>query len=217
MTYSLPKETVLTTPNGDVRIRSFCGPDEIMQYGLDREFSDTGDYKSIFTRKESLAQMARQAGANVVLALVENRNIVGLGVLAEPDPKERWTRLGPGLMMEVKAIEVCRRWRSVGIAPRVIKMLLDHPRIEDVIVYLVGYSWTWDLKGAQKSAEAYSQMLIHMFTPFGFQRYETNEPNVCLKPENILMGRMGSNVSQRVRDRFKWLRYDLNLWTWSVG
>ena len=201
----------------DVRIRSFCRPDEFKRYTLDKQFGITEDYKPLYTQRESLERIAEQANANVVLALDTTDKIIGFSVLADPDPQERWTQLGPGLMMEVKAIEVSRTWRSAGIASRMLKSLLEHRRIEDMIVYLVGYSWTWDLKGTGKSAGAYSQTLINIFEPFGFKQYETNEPNVCLKPENFLMGRIGSNVTQTTKDRFKWLRYDLNLWSWSVG
>lgn len=201
----------------DVRIRSFCRPDEFKRYTLGKQFGITEDYKPLYTQRESLERIAEQANANVVLALDTTDKIIGFSVLADPDPQERWTQLGPGLMMEVKAIEVSRTWRSAGIASRMLKSLLEHSRIEDMIVYLVGYSWTWDLKGTGKSAGAYSQTLINIFEPFGFKQYETNEPNVCLKPENFLMGRIGSNVTQTIKDRFKWLRYDLNLWSWSVG
>ena len=217
MNSPLPTQVALTTPYGDVRIRSFCRSADIKQYAFDGQFPVGEDYKSLYTQRESLEKIAEQDAANVVLALDDTDTIIGFSVLADPDPQERWTQLGPGLMMEVKAIEVSRSWRSVGIAPGMLTLLLDHPRIEEMIVYLVGYSWTWDLKGTGKSAEEYSQALIQLFASFGFQQYETNEPNVCLKPENFLMSRIGSRVNPTIRDRFKWLRYDLNLWSWSVG
>ncbi len=217
MTSPVPTEAALTTPHGDVRIRSFCRPAEIRQYVFDGQFRVGEDYKSLYTQRESLEKEAEQDSANVVLALDATDTIIGFSVLADPDPQERWMQLGPGLMMEVKVIEVSRSWRSAGIAPRMLTLLLEHPRIEEMIVYLVGYSWTWDLKGTGKSAQEYSQALIQLFAAFGFQQYETNEPNVCLKPENFLMGRIGSHVSPQIVDRFKWLRYDLNLWSWSVG
>ncbi len=207
----------MTTPHGAVHIRSFCRPDDIKRYAFDGQFNVSADYKPLYTRRESLEKIAEQADANVVLALDATEKIIGFGVLDDPDPQERWMALGAGLIMELNAIEVSRSWRSAGIAPRILKSLLDHPRIEDIIVYLVGYSWTWDLKGTGKSAGAYRQTLINIFEPIGFRQYETNEPNVCLKPENFLMGRIGSNVSPQIIDRFKWLRYDLNLWSWSVG
>jgi acetoin utilization protein AcuA len=217
MTSPIPAETTLKTPNGAVRLRSHYRPEEIEQYEFNGQFCVTEDYKPLYTQRESLAKIAAQTDTNVVLALDVSDSIIGYGVLAEPDPQERWSQLGPGLIMELKAIEVSRGWRSVGIAPQIMKLVLEYPRIEDVVVYLVGYSWTWDLEGAHKSAADYRQTLISVFEPFGFQQYETNEPNVCLKPENIFMARIGRKVPKNIRDRFKWLRYDLNMWSWSVG
>ena len=217
MTSGSSIETALKTPLGGVCLRSFSSPDEIRRHSFDEQFGITEDYKSLYSRRESLEKMAEQADANVVLALDKEDHIIAYAVLANPDPQERWTDLRPGLIMEVKAIEVGRAWRSAGIASQMTKLMLDHPRVEAMIVYLVGYSWTWDLKGTHKSPAAYRQMLINIFKPFGFKPYETNEPNVCLKPENILMARIGSNVSHAIADRFKWLRYDLNQWSWSVG
>jgi acetoin utilization protein AcuA len=94
-------------------------------------------------------------------------------------------------------------------------MMLAHPRIEDKIVYLVGYSWTWDLDGTEKTAPQYRRILIKLFEPHGFQEFRTNEPNVCLKPENLFMCRIGKNIPKKILDRFKWLRFGLTPWTWT--
>ncbi len=211
-----PKQERVPTPSGNVLIRSFCKPDEINQYTFDNQFGVNDDYKSLYTRRESLAESAVLGGANVVLALAESKNIIGYGVMAYPDSGERWAELGPKIMMEVKVIEVCRTWRSVGIAPRMLKMMLNYPQVEHKIIYMVGYSWTWDLAGTHMTAGQYREKLCDLFQPAGFQEYETNEPNVCLKPENILMCRIGKNISQMVKDRFKWLRFGLSPWTWKV-
>jgi acetoin utilization protein AcuA len=203
------REISWQTAKGDICIRAFCTPEEIRQFSFDGQFGTHAHYKSLYTRRESLEKNAVDPDANVVLALENCDHIVGYGVLAHPDPGERWPQLGPGLMMEVKAIEVVRSWRSCGIAPGLIKMMLTHPRIEDQIVYLVGYSWTWDLDGSGKTAQQYRQMMIKLFEPFGFQELQTNEPNICLRPENIFMGRIGSNVSPEVQKQFKWLRFGI--------
>ena len=216
MNERLSKEEILKTPKGDVLIRSFCKPDEINQYIFDSQFEVNDDYKSLFTQRESLAKNAALDGSNVVLALAESKNIIGYGVMAYPDADERWAELGPKIMMEVKAIEVCRTWRSVGIATRILKMMLNYPQIEDKIIYMVGYSWTWDLAGTRMTAGQYREKLCELFQPHGFQEYETNEPNVSLKPENMLMCRIGKNISQVVKDRFKWLRFGLSPWTWKI-
>lgn len=210
------KEDIIRTAKGEVRLVSFCNPDEIKRYELDPEFTACGAYKPLYTQKESLVKQALHPEANVVLALAPLQKIIGFGVLAYPEPDERWTELGEGIMMEVKVIEVARSWRQTRIASRVLKMVVDYPQIEDKILYMVGYSWTWDLSGTQKTAQAYRAMLVHLFEQHGFQVFETNEPNVCLKPENVLMCRLGNNISRETKDRFKWLRFGLRPWTWKV-
>lgn len=216
MTASLSKEDIVSTAKGDVRFRSFCKPDEIRQYDFASEFKAHGDYKSLYTRRESLEENAELPDANVVLALAQTQKIIGFGVLAYPEAGERWLELGAGVMMEVKVIEVARNWRTNNIASLILKMVVDYPQIEDKIFYMVGYSWTWDLVGTKKTAEEYRAMLVHLFERYGFQVYQTNEPNICLKPENVFLCRVGDSISKTTRDRFKWLRFGLSPWTWNV-
>ena len=82
--------------------------------------------------------------------------------------------------------------------------------VANLIVYMVGYSWTWDLDGTGKSAPAYRNILISLFEPFGFQEYQTNEPNICLKPENLFMAHIGRDVSEENQKIFKWLRFGVS-------
>jgi acetoin utilization protein AcuA len=165
----------------------------------------------------SCKKAAEQPDAIVVLALVKRNHIIGYGVMAYPDPGDRWADLGPEIMMEVTVIEVCRSRRSFKIAPGLLKMVVGHPQIEEKIVYMIGYSWTWDLSRTRKTAQQYRQMLINIFKPHGFKEYQTNEPNICLKSENLFMCRLGNIISQVILDRFKWLRFGLSPWTWEVN
>ena len=195
----------------------FAVRQEIRQCTFDRQFGCHDHFKSLYTSRELLEKSAEQPGANIVLALSENNHIIGYAALAYPDPEERWAELGPRIMMEVTAIEVCRSWRSFKIAPGLLKMVVVHPQVEEKIVYMVGYSWTWDLNGTSKTAQQYRQMLINLFKPQGFKKYPTNEPNICLKSENLFMCRVGNNIRQVILDRFKWLRFGLSPWTWKVN
>ncbi|HSO19095.1 MAG TPA: hypothetical protein VLT88_06540 [Desulfosarcina sp.] len=210
MNDSPQKETLRATPSGPVRIRSFCTPAEIRSYRFDGQFGAHAQYKSIYTKRETLERHARKADANVVLAVTENRRIVGFGVFSHPDPEERWSELGSGVMMEVKAVEVSRSLRSQKIAADLVLLMMAHPRIESMIAYMVGYSWTWDLDGSHLTAQQYRNMLIRLFSPHGFIEMQTNEPNICLKPENLFMSRIGSRVDDRIRQNFKWLRFGVS-------
>ena len=203
------REIPWNSPNGEILIRAFCTPDEIRGYSFDGQFGTHAHFKSLYTKRESLEQMAGQSDSNVVLALADKNDIVGFGVLASPDKDERWAEMAE-LVMEVNALEVARNWRSGKIARGIIQMLLAHPQLEEKIIYFVGYSWTWDLDGNNMSAIKYRQMMIRLFEPFGFQELQTNEPNICLKPENIFMGRIGASVSEEEQHRFKWLRFGLS-------
>jgi acetoin utilization protein AcuA len=202
-------EIFVSTTLGELRIRSFCTPDEIRQLSFDHQFGTHAHYRSLYTKRESLERKAEQPDTSVVLAIVDSKRIVGFGVLAYPDPEERWARLAPNLMMEVNAIEVSREWRSKKVARGIVQMMNVHPKIEDKVAYFVGYSWTWDLDGNRMTAQQYRQMMTHLFEPFGFEEYQTNEPNICLKSENIFMARIGEHVSKELQNQFKWLRFGM--------
>ncbi len=203
-------EILVTTAKGELRVRSFCSAAEIRALDFDPQFGTHAHYRSLYTRRESLEEKALQPEANVVLALADRTHIVGFGVLAYPDPDERWAQLTPDIMMEIHAIEVCRSWRAHKIAGGLVQMMMAHPRIEAKIAYFVGYSWTWDLDGNHMTAQEYRRMMERLFEPFGFQEYQTNDPNICLKPENIFMGRIGRNISAETQNRFKWLRFGMS-------
>jgi acetoin utilization protein AcuA len=203
-------EIFVSTALGELRIRSFCTPDEIRQLSFDRQFGTHAHYRSLYTKRESLERKAELPDTSVVLAIADSKRIVGFGVLAYPDPEERWASLAPNLMMEVNAIEVSREWRSKKVARGIVQMMNVHPKIEDKVAYFVGYSWTWDLDGNRMTAQQYRQMMSHLFEPFGFEEYQTNEPNICLKPENIFMARIGENVSKELQTQFKWLRFGMS-------
>ena len=113
-------DIILPTPKGEVRIRSFCSQDEIRKCSFDRQFAFHPHYKSLYTSRELLEKSAALSDANIVLALTAQNHIIGYGVLAYPDPDERWAELGPKAMMEIKAIEVCRGWQSYKIARAIL-------------------------------------------------------------------------------------------------
>ncbi len=196
------------TIDDGIVLRSFCSPDEILSHDFDAAFTRFAQYDPIISSKESLAKKAREEDANVVLALSAEGTIIGFAVLAYPDPDERWVRVGEKVMMEVMVIEVSRPFRGKGLAKAQLERLIDHPLAEDRILYMVGYSWTWDLEGIP--AIKYRDMMIHLFSGFGFQVYQTNEPNVMMHPENLFMARIGANIDEETVRKFKMVRFNMD-------
>jgi acetoin utilization protein AcuA len=197
----------MDTPMGRLSVFTFASVDEIRGFRFDEQFSEHTGFGSRLTRRESLIRRAAEEDANVVLAVAGNENIIGFGVLAYPEPHQRWVRLGPKVMMEIKGIEVIRDWRRMGVGDALAKGMLSHPGAEGKIIYSTGYTWTWDLDGTKMSASQYRNMMVRLFQPYQFQEYKTNEPNICLDHDNLFMCRIGKNVSDRLRDDFKWLRH----------
>ena len=176
---------------------------------MEPDFTPYASYRPIIPPKESLLKTAAETDASVTLAFNEDGAIVGVAVLRYPLAGERWHRVGPRIMMEVAVIEVCRTWRSLGISKELLSCLVKHALEKERIFYMVGYSWTWDIAGTGMTPVAYRNMMIRLFSGQGFRTFQTNEPNIMMRPENLFMARIGDNVPENVRHRFKWVRFDM--------
>lgn len=211
MTSPSQKRVFVDTQRGRIAITSFCRPEDIQGLAFKRAFGTHSHYNPIISTKQSLIRAAVEPDANVTVAATDDGDIVGFGILAYPRPEERWHRVGDRIMMEVSVIEVSRSWRSMGLSRKILAMVLDHPYREERILYMVGYSWTWDLDGSAMATMDYREMMIHLFSSFGFRVLQTNEPNVMLRPENLFMARIGQHISQDIRQRLKRVQFNLDL------
>ncbi len=211
MQTSIQQRQELQTPHGAVEIRSFCPPDEIRTLSLVGTFKEYARYHPIISKTESLAKAAGRPDANVTLAVTEAGAIVGFAILQYSSRDERWARVGERMMMEVAVVEVSRAYRGAGVAGELLRLLLDHPLKEDRIFYMVGYSWTWDLEEIDITPIEYRNLLVELFEKFGFRIYQTNEPNIMMRPENLFMARIGKNIPETVFKRFKRVLFNIDI------
>ncbi len=194
-----------------VRIYSFCPPEQIAAFSLAETFREYPRYHPIISKIDSLVKPARKLDNNVTLACDQKDRIIGFGILKYPPREERWHRVGEKIAMEVSVIEVSRDWRSFRIARDIMDLLLDHPLREEKIFYMVGYSWTWDLEGTGLDVMEYRDTLIRLFSRYDFQIFQTNDPNVMMRPENLFMARIGENIPEETQKRFKMVCFNLDL------
>lgn len=185
-------------------IYTHVSPEQIGQLSFRPQFSQHSGFGTLSLRKETLIRRAAQ-DAKVVLAVTDRETIIGFSVLAHPQPDMRWAQIDSKAVMEVEMIEVIRNWRRIEVGKALLKATLCHPWTEKRIIYLVGYSWTWDLEGMKMSASQYRKMMVSFFQSFQFTERKTNEPNVCLDPQNLFMYRIGDQVDARLQEDFKWL------------
>jgi len=210
MSPTSPKRIEWSTPKGKVIVSAFCTPEHIKALEFVQKYTKYARYRSIVSKKETLVQAASRPDANVTLAFTPEGKIVGFGILEYPPPEERWHRVGERIMMEISVIEVGRPWRSLSISKKILECLMAHPLKEERILYLVGYSWTWDLE--KISPMAYRNLLINLFSEQGFETFQTNDPNIMMRPENLFMARIGAHISEEIQKRFKQVRFDLDLY-----
>ena len=210
MTYFSPLKGAVQTDQGNISIASFYTPESIKVLSFSGSFQKHPHYNPIISSKMSLMKIAGEPDANVTLATTPEGGIVGFGILQYPAPDERWIRVGEKIMMEVSVIEVDRLWRGCGLAGKILEYVLAHPLADDKIIYMVGYSWTWDIEGSGLPIMAYRDMMIDLFAGFGFKILQTNEPNIMMRPENMFMVKIGANISDQVQKRLKQVQFNLD-------
>lgn len=205
---SRSKTVIQNTSQGTVVIYHRVLPGHFSRLRLDSGLGNFAHYSSIIQKLEVFEKVASKEGGRVSLALLDDEMVVGYLACWYPEPPDRWSALGK-LMYELGAIEVSRNFRKMRIAHTMVDILLSHSCFEEKIAYMNGFSWHWDLDGNGLSKFEYRKMMLKFLSHWGFREFHTNEPNIALRQENIFMARVGSNVSEEERRRFRNLRFGI--------
>jgi len=204
----LSKTIVVDTPLGAVAVRNNWPPGSMGDLKLEEGLGRFAHYSSIIHNVEAFEVIASRDGGRVTLAVAEPNLIVAYGLCYYPDSDERWSGLGD-LMYEMAAVEVSRNYRNFAIGRKVMDLVMDDDFFEDKIVYMTGFSWHWDLEGSGLTPAQYRQKMIRLYSTYGFREVYTNEPNIALRAENLMMIRVGSRVSAEDQRRFRYLRFGI--------
>jgi acetoin utilization protein AcuA len=191
----------MQTPQGPVVLATYVSPDQLGVWHMDPGIGNFSSYRSILTSKRSLADIAADPEANLTVGLFGGDTVVGYCVRRPPAEGERWAEMDPPILHEVFG-EIGRGWRDLKLMKPMLGEVVLEPDNERRILYIVGYSWHWDLDHTKKTVQEYRETIIHLLTPLGFRQYPTNEPNVSLRPENLFMARIGQEVDKAAKKRF---------------
>ncbi|MHB9146376.1 MAG: GNAT family N-acetyltransferase [Symbiobacteriia bacterium] len=157
-------------------------------------------------QKEALLEICGLPEGRITIAY-QGDLLVGYVTYHHPDSFERWGEgRNPGIL-ELGAIEVSPAWRSGGLGKALLEVSFEDDWFEDFIVVSTEYYWHWDLQGTSLSLWHYRDMLEAFFARVGFERRDTDEPDIASHPCNMLMVRVGGRVPEDLLLAFEALRY----------
>ena len=198
------KANLIKSPRGMVKVFGPACSQGIEKHSMD---STLDRFRPAEKQKQSLIEIAALQGGYVFIAVL-NQVIVGYLTFHPPEPFERWGRGGINSILELGAIEVARGFRSCGIARSMMEIAFYGGRMEDYIVIATEYYWHWDLEGSGLLVWEYRTKLEALMAAVGMTPRETNDPEINAHPANVLMVRVGNNVSSedvRAFERLAWV------------
>lgn len=197
------KVIFIDTPHGTAAV---FGP--VCVKGIEKRSMDpTLDrFRPAEKQRLSLMEIAELHDGFVFIAVL-GEMIVGYLTFHPPEPFERWGRGGIESLLELGAIEVARGFRACGLARAMMETAFYGGRMEDFIVIATEYYWHWDLEGSGLLVWEYRSKLEGLMGSVGLVPKETNDPEINAHPANVLMVRVGQNVSPEDAEAFERLAW----------
>lgn len=139
-----------------------------------------------------LGHVADLGGA--VIAALAGEELRGYATLVPSSAlrRERWEDLPDAF--ELGSIEVARSARGRGIGTALLANLPATLPIERLLLFARGLVSHWDLALGAMPALEHRRMLLRMLGRAGFQRWETDDPEVDDHPMSFLAVRAGLNA-----------------------
>lgn len=195
-----PVQRLLATDRGEVCVEGPVEPERLKQM----EFLETlTNFRPASQQKKALVTLAGDADGMVFVARLAQ---TVLGYMSFHDPDFPWWRnTGLAELMELGGLEIAPQWRGFGVSTYLFKSLFcneDFLFFEDKIVMNIQTLHCWDLCHATQSPWQYRNMMQKMLERFDFQVARTDDPEIREHPANLLMVRLGKNVSEEARAVF---------------
>jgi acetoin utilization protein AcuA len=159
-------------------------------------------------QRAALLRIAADPQGRLTIACSAERKIIGYVTVTPPDADTRWGRDHIEGLLELGGIEVGREWRGLGLSDALMKDTFTGPTFDKVIVIATGYRWCWDVESAGMTIREYRDMLHRVFQRYGFNFFETDEPNIAWYPDNALVARIGPRVPAQLQAQFKSLLFE---------
>jgi acetoin utilization protein AcuA len=187
---------------GMIQIEGPASADYIEALDFDENLNN---FRKANKQKQSLVEIAKSEDGFIHIA-TNNNTLVGYVTFHRPDSYSRWYK--HPLVIELGAIEVSPLWRKYRLGRCLLAHAFSNPFMEDHIVITLEYCWHWDLENTQLTLWQYQKMLTGLFGSAGLEKVQTDDPEILENPANVLMARVGKNVSLDDFEMFERLRFE---------
>ena len=146
---------------------------------------------------QALIELAGQPDGLVFTASLADK-IVSYVSFQKPDYPWWQSRCFPELI-ELGSIETDPAWRKMGLGKNLLDNIFkqkDFDYFENFVVMAAHFVQSWDLKNTGLTPWAYRQFMIDFFAKYDFTTWETVDPEIREHPSNILLARVGKNISE---------------------
>lgn len=197
----------LNTRRGILTVVPACSAQELESFGIDEGLGFFWHNRPDL-QHQTLVRIVKNGQGRVSLIYNPDRVIVGYVTITVPDEDTRWGRDHlPGLY-ELGGIEIGRAWRGYGLSHALMEAAFSDGEYDKGIVIATGYRWCWDYESSGLSTREYRDMLHRVMQRFGFEFFDTDEPNVAWYPDNALVGRIGKDAPPELAQKFKALLFE---------
>ncbi|MCQ2559728.1 MAG: N-acetyltransferase [Clostridia bacterium] len=158
------------------------------------------NFRPALKQKEALIKISQMSQGMIFTACCHSE-IIGYVTFHRPESYTRWFK-HPAIL-EMGAVEVSLDWRKHNIGCQLLIFAFAAPQLEKFIGIATEYAWHWDLKASGLSVWDYQKMLTGIFQKANLTRYKTDEPEILSHPCNVLMAKIGSQLSAKEIRQFK--------------
>lgn len=145
-------------------------------------------------QKKALVKITNLPEGMVFITRHENE-IIGYITFHCADEYTRWSKHPK--VLEMGGIEISPDWRQCKVGDNLLRVAYSHKNLDDFIVITMEYCWHWDLRNCNLDVWEYQKMLTKLFARVGLNKADTDDPDITEHPANVLMYRIGKNVSKQ--------------------
>ncbi len=153
------------------------------------------DFSAIVHSRKLPAALERIVGmGGTVVAAVDGDELSGYATVVPSATlvRERWQDLPDAF--ELGSIEVARSSRRHGIGSALVERLEALLPVDRMLLFARGMYGHWETEAAMLSAFEYRGMLLRMLRRAGFERWDTQDPEVLDHALNFLAVRAGRDA-----------------------